>query len=117
MPPALLIWSIARSVLTRISAPSTAVSGTLSSRTPILIGDPVAGPALLLVPAPPPPAAATPRAGAGTTTAPPPPPPAPPTRGPAAPTPTPPPHGGRPARPVPRCVIGEPPLSITPPSI
>src|SRR2546430_16331656 len=40
MPPDALIWLTARSVLTRISAPSTAVRGALSSSTPILMGGP-----------------------------------------------------------------------------
>src|SRR5437868_7793805 len=47
MPPEALISATARSVFTRISAPSTAVMGALSSRTPILMGEPVAWPELL----------------------------------------------------------------------
>src|SRR5215472_1928811 len=42
MPPAALTCAMARSVFTRISAPSTAVEGAWSSRTPILMGGPEA---------------------------------------------------------------------------
>src|SRR5712692_10323625 len=42
MPPAAFTSDTARSVLTSISAPSTAVLAAWSSRTPIRIGDPLA---------------------------------------------------------------------------
>src|SRR5437016_2220933 len=53
MPPEALICATARSVFTRILAPSTAVIGALSSRRPILIGEPVAWPEPPLVLLPP----------------------------------------------------------------
>src|SRR5258708_35020982 len=63
MPPEALIWATARSVFARISAPSTAVSGALSSSTPILMGVPLA-----CLPDPPP-EAPPPHAASATTPA------------------------------------------------
>src|SRR5262245_5136168 len=59
MPPDALICATARSVLTRISAPSTAVLAALSSSTPILIGGPLAWLDELLLLPPPQPATAS----------------------------------------------------------